>query len=208
MDHAMRTPAIVLGVVLAALAVLGALLAADVRSWPGAITSGDALYAASAPDVSWSPSTELGALARDLLGVQDDVQLREALLRYRRSISIPQRLDNALSVQVARGQAQEALAAAARRSGPEGASQALVLLGILAFEAVSANGASNQTDAAIADFTDAVRADPGNEPAKYDLELLLRLTAAHGVRTGAGQGSGVGGNGRHGGAGGLPGSGY
>jgi hypothetical protein len=208
MEHAVRTPAIVLGLVLAPLAVLSALLAADVRSWPGAITSGDALYAASAPHVSWSPSTRLGALARDLLGVQDDLQLREALLRDRQSISVPQRLDNALSVQTARGQAQEALAAAARRAGPEGASQALVLLGILAFEAVSANGASNQTGAAIADFTDAVRADPGNAAAKYDLELLLRLTAARGVRTGAGQGSGVGGNGRRGGAGGLPGSGY
>jgi hypothetical protein len=208
MEHAVRMLAIVVGVALAPLAVLGALLAADVRSWPGAITSGDALYAASAPDVSWTPSTRLGALARDLLGVQDDLQLREALLRYRQSASLPQRLDNALSVQAARGQAQEALAAAARRSAPEGASQALAVLGILAFEAVSANGTANQTDAAIADFTDAVRADPGNEAAKYDLELLLRLTAAHGSRTGAGQGSGVGRTGRRGGAGGLPGSGY
>ena len=113
---------------------------------------------------------------------------------------------------IGRGLAAGAVAlfglAAARRSAPEGASQALAVLGILAFEAVSANGASNQTDAAIADFTDAVRADPGNEPAKYDLELLLRLTAAHGDRTGAGQGSGVGRTGRRGGAGGLPGSGY
>jgi hypothetical protein len=52
-----------------------------------------------------------------------------------------------------------------------------------------------------------VRTDPENELAKYDLELLLRLTAAHGVRAGAGQSSGVGRSGRHGAAG-LPGSGF
>lgn len=204
----MRALGIALGGVLAALAVLIALLAADVRSWPGAIDSGDAVYAASAPGVSWTPSTRLGGLAEDLLGAQDDLRLRQALVRYRESTALPQRLDNALDVQAARGQAQQALSAAARRASPPAASQVLTLLGILTFGSVSANGTSNQADAAIADFTDAVRADPDDELAKYDLELLLRLTAAHGVRTGAGQGSGFGGNGRRGGAGGLPGSGY
>jgi hypothetical protein len=204
----MRVLAIALGSVLAALAVLIALLAADVRTWQGTIDSGDDLYAASAPDPTWTPPTRLGGLAEDLLGAQDDLRVRQALVRYRESTAVPQRLDNALDVQAARGQAEEALAAAAGHSSPKTASQLLTLVGILTFESVSANGRLNQADAALADLTDAVRVDPGNEPAKYDLELLLRLTAAHGLRTGAGQGSGLGANGRRGGAGGLPGSGY
>jgi hypothetical protein len=193
--------------VLAALGVLAALLAADVRSWPPALASGDALFAASAPGATWTPPTRLGALAQDVLGVQGDLRLRRALQLYRQSGAIPQRLDNAINVQTARAEAQNALTAAAQHSPPDSASQALTLLGILAFGTVSVGGASSQTDTALSDFTDAVRTDPGNDLAKYDLELLLRLTAAHGVRAGAGQSSGVGRSGRHG-AGGLPGSGF
>jgi hypothetical protein len=203
-----RAPWIALAAALAALGVLAALLAADVRSWPPALASGDDLFAASAPGATWTPPTRLGGLAQDLLGLQGDVQLRRALQLYRESGAVPQRLDNAIDVQTARAEAQDALATAARQSRPQSASQALTLLGILALRSVAVGGVSSQTDAALSDFTDAVRADPGNELAKYDLELLLRLTAAHGVRAGAGQGSGVGRSGRHGGAGGVPGSGY
>ena len=60
----------------------------------------------------------------------------------------------------------------------------------------------------IADFTNAVRADPTNAAAKYDLELLLRLTAAHGARPGAGTGGSFGKGGRRGAGGGVPGGGY
>lgn len=203
----MRALWIALAAALVALAVLAALLAADVRSWPAAFSSGDALYEASAPNVTWTTPTRLGALSQDLLGVQVDLRLRRALQLYRESSAIPQRLDNAIEVQTVRADAQNALTAAARQSPPQGASQALTLLGILAFRAVAVGGASSQTDAAVSDFTDAVRTDPGNDLAKYDLELLLRLTAAHGVRAGAGQSSGVGRSGRHGAAG-LPGSGF
>jgi hypothetical protein len=199
---------IALATVLVALAVLAALLAADVRSWPGALTSGDALYASSPSSATWAPPTRLGGLALNLLGLHGDVQLRRAFQLFREAGATPQRLDNALEVQTARADAQEALAAAARRSPPQAASQALTLLGILAFRAVASGGGPSQTDAALSDFTDAVRADPGNDLAKFDLELLLRLSAAHGVRAGGGQGSGFGRGGRHGAAGGLPGSGY
>ena len=79
------------------------------------------------------------------------------------------------------------------------ASQARTLIGTFAFdEAVST---------ASADFTDAVLADPGNEAAKYDLELVLRLTAPYRARPGAGQSSQRGRTGRRAG-GGVPGSGY
>jgi hypothetical protein len=203
-----RTLRLVVGVGLAVLAVLVALLAADVRSWPAAFGSGDALEAASPSRASWTPSTHLGGLTQNLLGLEDDLQLRRALQLYRESGAVPQRLDDALAVETARAAAQEGLTSAARGSPPEGASQALTLLGILAFRSVAAGGGANQTDAALADLTDAVRLDPGNELAKYDLELLLRLGAAHGVRSGAGQSSGFGRGGRRGGGGGLAGGGY
>ena len=99
--------------------------------------------------------------------------------------------------------AQNALGAAARDSPPQRASQALTLLGIIAAE-----GGSTQADAALSNFTDAVRTYPGNEHAKYNLELLLRLTAANDVRAGAGQGSGSGKSGQSGAAVRPPGRGY
>jgi hypothetical protein len=188
--------------------VLAALLAADVRSWPPALESGDALYAAGTPGTTWSPHTRLGGLAQDLLGLRNELQLRRALQLYRRSTATPERLDNALGVQVARTQAQEALAAAARRSSSQDASQALTLLAILTFGSNATGAASNQADAAISTFTGAVRTDPGNELAKYDLELLLRMTAAHGTRTGGAQSSGFGRSGSHNGSAGTPGGGY
>lgn len=195
---------IALGAVLATLAVFGALLAADVRSWPAALASGDRVYAASPSHATWTPPARLGALAQDLLGVRDDLRHRRALQLYRESASALQRLDNALDVQNARTLAQNAVGAAARDSPPQRASQALTLLGIIAAE-----GGSTQADAALSNFTDAVRTDPGNEHAKYNLELLLRLTAANNVRAGAGKGSGSGsGSGQSGAAGRPPGRGY
>jgi hypothetical protein len=177
-----------LALVLAALAALSALAGADVRSARSALASGDAVYAASPSRASWTAPAHLGGMAEALLGTHDDVQLREALQQYVDAASLHLRLDNAVDV--------------------ESASQALTLLGILAFEASAADGSQSQVDAAISDFTDAVRDDPTNEQAAYDLELLLRLAAAHGSRVQPGPGGGFGTTGRRGAGGGQPGSGY
>jgi hypothetical protein len=193
---------------LVAAAVLVALLAADVRAWPAALNGGDAVYAATPGRAAWTPSTRLGGLADRVLGVQDDVSERRALQLYSLSIGLHQRLDNALDVQTARAQALNALASAARDPDPQDASQARTLLGILTFGASASGGSQNQVDAAIADFTDAIRADPTDVFAKFDLELLLRLTAAHGTRIGPGQSNGPGATGHHGAGGGVPGNGY
>jgi hypothetical protein len=184
-------------IALTAVAVLAALLAGDVRSWPHAFEQGDAAYAVTPHRATWTPSTRLGGTAASLLGSGDDVAFRRALQLYRIAQSTPDRLDTAVELQTVRTQAETRLAAAAR--GPH-ASQADTLLGVLAF--------SESADAAIADFASAVRADPTNEAAKYDLELLLRLSAAHGSRTGAGPGGSFGRGGRHGAGGGVPGNGY
>jgi hypothetical protein len=193
---------------LATVGVLAALLATDVRSWRAALESGDGVYAAVPARASWSASPRLGGLAEEVLALEGEVELRRGLQRYGEAAGLQARLDNAIAVAAARDRAAKALFAAARDSDRRGASQALTLLGILAFGAVSRGGDSNQVDAALSDFTDAVRADPANESAKFDLELLLRSTAASGVRIGPGPGGGLGKSGRRGAGGGVPGRGY
>jgi tetratricopeptide (TPR) repeat protein len=197
-----------LAVLLAALAVLAALLAADVRGWRSALAEGDAVYAATPARASWMPEPLLGGASEALLGVRDDVQLREGLQRYVDARKLRLRLDNAADVESARARAQDLLEQAARTRDPQRASQALTLLGVLAFQAQAAGGAQSQVDAAISDFTDALRTDPSSSDAAYDLELLLRLSEAHGSRSQPGQGGGFGRTGRRGAGGGQPGSGY
>jgi hypothetical protein len=195
-------------IVLAALAVLAALLAADVRAWRLALDRADAVYAVSPGRAAWTPSTHLGGLAGSLLGVGDDVALRQGLALYPQVVGQQELLSNALGVEALRAQAERALAEPAASSNARLASQARTLLGILAFGAAAQGGGVSQTDAAISDFTDAVTADPSNTAAKYDLELLLRLTAAQGLRTNSGPTNGFGRTGQRGAAGGVPGSGY
>lgn len=193
---------------LVALAVLAALAAVDVRSWHVAITGGDTAYAATPSRASWTPHARLGSAAEDLLGVRDDVEFRRALQLYVDAAKLRLRLDNAVDVESARASAQDGLERASRAADVRRRSQALTLLGILAFRASAAGGTQSQVDAAIADFTDAVRADPANEDAAFDLELLLRLVAAHGTRVEPGQGGGFGRTGHRGAGGGRAGSGY
>jgi hypothetical protein len=193
---------------LAAAAVLVALLAADVRAWPTSIEGGDAVYAATPGRATWTPSTRLGGVAEGLLGARDDVAQRRALQLYSVASGLHQRLDNAIDVQSVRAQALNALASAARDPHPQHASQARTLLGILTFGSSASGGSQSQVDAAVADFTDAIRADPTDVFAKFDLELMLRLTAAHGTRIGPGQSNGPGATGHRGAGGGVPGNGY
>lgn len=200
-----RAVKIACAAVLAAVAVLAALLAGDVRSVPTAVTQGDATYGVTPHRATWMPSTRLGGTATSLLGVGDDLAFRRALRLYRIVQSTPNRLDTAVELQTLRSQAETALAASAR--GPH-ASQAETLLGILAFGESATGAGSNAADAAIADFSNAVRADPTNAAAKFDLELMLRLTVAEGSRSGSSPGGSFGRGGRRGAGGGVPGTGY
>lgn len=192
---------------LAALAVLVALASADVGSVRSALAGGDAVYAAAPAQASWTGGTSLGGLAQALLGTRDDVLLRQGLRQYVLAARLHLRLDNAVEVETARARAQDALELVSRDRDSR-ASQALTLLGILAYEASASGGATSQLDAAISDFTDALRQDPENASAAYDLELLLRATIARGSRVEPGQSGGFGRTGRRGAGGGVPGSGY
>jgi hypothetical protein len=203
--------------VLLVLAVLVALLAADVRSWPTTFRKDDAVLSAAPRVAAWDPRSHLSSLAAHLLGVRDDVAARQAIALYLETVNIPVRLDNAQQVAVARGRAEQALAAVARSSRGPRASQAETLLGVLVLTDV---GPSNdpfeettgidpdQAQASVTDFEDAVRTDPENALAKYDLELALRVLLSQGIRIGAGQQTGAGSSGRRGAGGGIPGNGY
>ena len=196
-------------IVLAVLAVLAALLAADSRSWRSALDRGDAVYAVSPGQARWRPSTHLGGLAASILGVGDDIAMRQGLGLYRQVIGGQESQYNALAVETLRAQAERALARPAASPNRRLASQARTLLGILAFGAAAQGGGGvSPTDAAISDFTDAITADPSNTAAKYNLELLLRLSAAGGTRANSGPTHGFGRTGIRGAAGGSPGSGY
>jgi hypothetical protein len=192
-------------IVLVVLAVLVALLAADVRGWQRTFASDDVRTSSSwdaSPRIPWD-------LAGRLLGVGDDLQARRAIRVFEQTVSTHARLDNALGVTAARASAETELAAVARGSGPR-SSQAGTLLGIMAFGDIARGGGRDpsQAESAIADFENAVRADPADETAKFDLELVLRLLAARGERIGVTSGSGVGSTGRRGAGGGTPGKGY
>ena len=185
-----------------------ALLAQDVRAWAKAVSAGDRAYVRRPVQASWRPETEVGGAAAKLLGVNHDVQLRESLQRYVKASRLHLRLDNAVAVEEARVEAEDALGRVARSADERTASQALTLLGILAYQGSPSAGAEEPIAAASSDFADAVRAAPGNADAAYDLELVLRVARARGSRTQPGPDTGAGASGRRGGSGGQPGSGY
>jgi hypothetical protein len=203
--------------ILLVLAVLAALLAADARSWQRTLRDDDAILAAAPKVATWQPNTHLSSLAEHVLGVRDDVEARRAIALYLENVNVPVRLDNAQQVAAARGRAEQALAAVARSSSGARASQAETLLGVLVFTDV---GPSNdpfqettgidpdQAQASVTDFDDAVRADPENALAKYDLELALRALLSQGIQVGAGNQTGAGSSGQRGAGGGIPGNGY
>ena len=171
----MNAPRVAATAAFAVLAVLAALLAADLRAWPAAIERGDALYALDPASAQWSAQTRLGGLAGTMLGTGGDLASRRGLQLYDQTIAFQQTLPFQEEIETARAEAMNALAKPAASSDPSVASQARTLQGALAFDAASRGGGPSQVDAAIADFTAALTLDSANTAAKFDLELLLRL---------------------------------
>lgn len=164
-------------VVLLALAALLGVLALDVLRWRDHLSESE-LRLASAPTVrALEPGTRLprSASAR-LLGVQDDLDFREAVQLFR--LARPGQPARELRDVALRSRAETALARVGR-SGATGAqrSRAALLRGIVAFE--EARGSEAQRAVflrrSLAEFRAAIRLDPRNEDAKFDLELALRL---------------------------------
>jgi hypothetical protein len=202
-----------LPLVLAAAALLLALalavLARDVRRWQESLEAGDRAFQVT-PGRSglWAPEGRSRGVARRLLGVDDDLALREAgqLLRRSRPRATLQRTPGqialATSAQLAFSQIQLGDHAAELRS------IAANEIGTLAFADVLSDSsqAAERARTGVQKFTEAVRLDPSNEAAMINLELLLTLVRAQDPRVdpegatarggGAASGAGAGGRGR------------
>ena len=179
-------------------AVVAILLAQDLRAWPHAL----------AHDRSASATIPFAAAER-ILDVRDQLALRRALIAARAVAREQINLTTSLDVQGSRAAVENELAGLAGSSDPRVASEAEDLLGVFSFGDLAHGGYQGrpQAETALAAFQSAVRLDPANSAARWNLEVVLRLLIAHGVRTGPGQGAG-GATGRHGASGGVPGRGF
>ena len=200
-------------VVCCALAAGLALVAADVARWPNALRSGDVRYrVAPAEDGLWRARQNVpGGLARRLLGVDDDLEVRAALRAFRlgelddQTISDPR-------LAVLRGEARARLETIAAGDGDAGVrSRASGLLGVLSLSSAlnEVRDRPAQLRAAVRSFNDAIEADPDNAEAKLNLELALQR--GRGLEAGEGSGGrnpSPGGAGASGAGAGTPGSGY
>jgi hypothetical protein len=168
--------------VCAAAAVLLALLARDVGRWPGAVRTGDVAAAdpAHAGTASWSADETLPfSPARHLLGLGDDLAFRRAASLFRRAYTRDQEFESSPAGTAVRVRAETALAHEIRTDPDRRrASAASNLLGILALvDVASSRNTQAPIDRSVFEFQDAIRLDPGNEPAKANLELLFQQTS-------------------------------
>ena len=170
--------ALVVALALLAAAVL-ALLANAVFAAEAELRATDARLAAPAvPVATRAPARGVRArLADAMLGVADDRSFRTAL-RLIRASRVP---GTAAKVVLERdGQAVVILNGLARAEGEdrERRSRAANLVGVLTFEdaALDRRSARRYLELSLDAFERAVRLDPGNEEAKFNLELALALT--------------------------------
>ena len=202
----MRASRLVAAALALAIAAALALLAADVRAWRDTMRADDLRFQLSGSSESdWETSTLLPAgVSRSVLDVDDDRALRRGVAAFRaadraRGFSRPR----------VRGAAEASLAEVAAGDGaPAQASQAFDLLGILAFSDSTSGRRATPVERSLAAFENAVRRDPDNTAAKYNVELLLRLLEAEGERRGPNPAPGARGGGRRGAGTGTPGQGY
>ena len=202
----MRASRLIAAALALVLAAVLALLAADVRTWRDTMRADDLRFQLSASSgADWDTSTLLpSGVARNVLDVDDDRSLRRGIAEFRAA-------DRArgFARSRVRGAAEAALAdVAASNDAPAHASQAFDLLGILAFSDSTSGRRATPVERSLAAFDNAVRRDPENTAAKYNLELLLRLLEAEGERRGPNPAPGPRGSGRRGAGTGLPGQGY
>ncbi len=200
---------IAVGVGALVLGVAALTLAHDLRAWQGGTDRGDRRFATQ-PDVArWEAGTWLpGDPARTMLSLDDDLAVRNGEKAFAVALAAPTGYDDGRQKSRLRGLAELALSDALATGSPAQASRAGNLVGILAATDDSGSDASVSDRRAAETFEAAIRADPGNEDAKYNLELILRRIKVVGSREGAGGSSGDFGQSLTGAGAGLPGSGY
>ena len=189
------------------------LLAVDVTQWSRALDSGDVRFRANPADERlWRPDERVPfAIGRDTVGVEDDLDFREAV-RALRAASLDDPVVSDPEVALGRNEAQARLEAiVAADSDAERRSRAAGLLGVLGLArfVYETQDREQLLSATVANLRLAIALDPGNDEAKYNLELAhqrsrgLELTEAA-----AGQNPAPGGTGSKGAGAGEPGSGY
>jgi hypothetical protein len=164
------------------LATFAALAASDVGEWQSELRRGDveAVSADRHASPAWSVA-ELApfGLARDLLGVDDDLAFRRGVALFRRAHTGILSFEVGLEGSALRVQAEAQLARAIRSDHDgERAADAENLLGVLVVvDSTLPGGTSTPIERAIFQFQDAIHLDPGNDEAKKNLELIYQLTA-------------------------------
>ena len=208
----MRRVAVILGA-LACFALAGGLLltALDVARWQSALESGDVRYRAAPQEHDlWQPGqiVPFGA-AEALLGVEDDVDFREAL-RTLRLAGVAQADSSDPRPALRRSEARSLIAAIVEGDADRRRrSRAMTLLGVISFASALSDAQdqeSLQRDA-LARFRGAIELEPDNDEAKANLEIALRRDAAAG-ESGGGEDPTPGGQGARGAGAGEAGGGY
>jgi hypothetical protein len=164
-------------VVLAALAAVAVLVARDAAAVQRTLERSDlAFEARPAAERLWRIETRL-PFAKEAFGIEDDLMIRRAL----RAFAVDaRREDNPYDFArpAFRAEAQATLGAAER--GDLAAplrSKAANLIGVLTFAEAASDPINGPAlvRRSVADFRRAVRIDPDNTEAKYNLEFVLRL---------------------------------
>jgi hypothetical protein len=196
------TLAIFLGV--AALA-----LAHDIRAWSVAIDRGDERFSVQPGGARWEAASWLpGNPALRTIRAVDDLSVRRGEKAFAVALAAPRGFDNGRRQAQLRALAELELSDTIGRGSAVQSSRASNLSGILAADTETADDPAVGERQAAETFEAAIRADPANEDAKHNLELLLRRIRVVGSREGAGGSAGYLGDSLTGAGAGLPGSGY
>lgn len=192
------------------LALVLALVARDARLWDESVAAGDERFAvAPGPDGLWEPDgwTLTGGLMLFMLGLDNDLRLREAAQLYRRSrprsetLRTPRMLSYATTAQVRFAQVQQSDAPEPLRSMAANELGALALSEMLS----DPTQARDHARRASQKFIEALRLDPANAAARHNLELIQTLRqqgrGALGFDEGLGSGSPTGAGGSQGSSG-------
>jgi hypothetical protein len=159
-----------------------ALLAEDARRWPDRFRT---------PGVPARGDSLPVRVPESALGIEDDLELRRALRLV--AATRGRALDTVDQFELLRrqGRAESALTRYEESvADPRRRSYAVGILGVLYFEDALASGSRSGefVEQSLAALRRAVRLDPANETAKYDLELLLVLAPPREQRDRAGGG--------------------
>ena len=197
------------------LAVVLALLALDVARSSDAIRTGDVRYRVSPEDDGLWRADELVplAVARNVLGIEDDVAFRRALRELRLArLDDPSASTSDPELAISRNAAQARLEAIVSADGDlTRRSRAAGLLGVLGIArfVTETQGRDALLSSTIANLQLAIALDPANDEAKQNLELAFQRGRGLELSEGAGGANPApGGNGAKGAGAGQPGSGY